>query len=116
MDFENQDKEKDSNSSSGSFNGNSTNNSKACYTGHFFPCASDSHTPPPPLPPPPHPLVLTSADLPEPPGSGLTFDRTMQSDLYASIPKLLCSKSKVTDCLSPRSLSLVLAAEVIPYL
>lgn len=29
MDFENQDKEKDNSSSSGSFNGNSTNNSKA---------------------------------------------------------------------------------------
>ncbi|XP_015423642.1 PREDICTED: signal peptide peptidase-like 3 [Myotis davidii] len=38
MDFENQDKEKDSNSSSGSFGGNSSNNSKSPYVVNFHAC------------------------------------------------------------------------------
>lgn len=38
MDFENQDKEKDSNSSSGSFGGNSSNNSKAPMSVNFHAC------------------------------------------------------------------------------
>lgn len=39
MDFENQDKEKDSNGSAGPFNGNSPNNSKDCWIERFPLCS-----------------------------------------------------------------------------
>lgn len=72
-------------------------------------CFRESH----PIPPPP-PAHLR---LPQPPFAHFTayIGITGQSVMLPSA-KFLCSKSKVTDCLSTRSLSQVLATEVIPHL